>query len=114
MKHYIVILREPDGRKDPHAPDEITVHRANWNRWLTEHQHSLRGGTALSLKGVVINGEGALQQIKAGPYQRHDDEIVGGYLLLEANDLEHATSIMRTCPAYEFGGFAEIREAMDV
>jgi hypothetical protein len=35
---------------------------------------------------------------------------VGGYLLLNADDFNEAVDIMKTCPIYEFDGYAEIRE----
>lgn len=37
-------------------------------------------------------------------------EIIGGFLLLNAVDLDEATEIMTTCPIFEFDGIAEIRE----
>ena len=36
-------------------------------------------------------------------------EIVGGYLLLQANNLDEAVEIARELPVYEFNGYAEVR-----
>ncbi|MNL80742.1 hypothetical protein D3C87_2076680 [compost metagenome] len=37
-------------------------------------------------------------------------EIVGGFLLLKAEDLDEATAIAASCPIYEFDGYSEVRE----
>jgi hypothetical protein len=36
-------------------------------------------------------------------------EIVGGYLLIQAEDLDNAVEITRELPVYEFDGYAEVR-----
>jgi hypothetical protein len=41
---------------------------------------------------------------------RSGKEIIGGFLLLNADDLEEATAMLANCPVFAFGGYAEIRE----
>ena len=53
------------------------------------------------------------QLTSQGPY-RIGTEIVGGYLLINAGSLEEATAIIQTCPIFDYGGFAEVRETMDI
>lgn len=110
MKTFLVIFREPDGRKDAHAADDVQAHRAKVGSWMQQLKANgiLQGGHALTLGGNVIKDA----RIISGPYTKGDDEIVGGYLLIQADGLATATDIITTCPILDFGGFAEVRECM--
>lgn len=109
MKNFIVIFREPDGRTHQHTPEEIQQHQQNWKAWFEKwgKEGKLNGGGGLTLNGKILKGK---------PIEVADDihkvgtEIVGGFLLLKANDLSEATDIMQSCPIFEFDGYAEIRE----
>lgn len=109
MKNYIVLFREPDGRLDDHTEEEISVHRKNWTAWLNKWSATgnLAGGNSLTLDGRLITGDGTI--ITKGMHQV-GEEIVGGFLLLKADDLDQAAQIAASCPIYEFGGYAEVRE----
>jgi hypothetical protein len=108
MEQFIILLREPDGRADEHAEQEMQEHREKWNNWFVKYakEGNLVGGNALSLYGKMIKGHNAevIDDIhKVGT------EIVGGYLLLQANNLDEAVEIARQLPVYEFDGYAEVR-----
>lgn len=107
MKNYIVIFREPDGRLDAHTEAEIAAHRENWGRWFAEWgaKGKLAGGSGLTLNGRIIN-DGKISE----GIHHVGTEIVGGFLLLKAEDLDEATAIAASCPIYEFEGYAEVRE----
>lgn len=108
MKNYLVLFREPDGRTETHPQEEVIKHRDNWKRWFEEYsaKGNLAGGSGLTLEGWMIGQDG----------QMHNDihhvgtEIVGGFLLLKAGNLDEAAAIAKSCPIYEFGGYAEVRE----
>jgi len=109
MKNFIVLFREPDGRTESHSPEEITRHQLNWKNWFEKYSREgkLAGGSGLTLEGNLIKGRNA--EITKGIYH-NGTEIVGGFLLLKAEDLNEATQIAQTCPIYEFDGYAEVRE----
>ena len=60
----------------------------------------------MSLSGKVISPDGELIE---GPH-KVGLEIVGGFLLLKAENLDEAVQITQSCPIFEFGGYAEVRE----
>ncbi|MBK0383470.1 hypothetical protein I5M32_10920 [Pedobacter sp. SD-b] len=109
MKKLIVLFREPDGRAIEHSESEIKAHQENWKNWFSTwgQKGKLEGGSGLTLNGKIIKGDG---NIVVNEIYKNGDEIVGGYLLLNATNLDEAVEIMKTCPIYEFGGYAEIRE----
>jgi hypothetical protein len=111
MKKFIILVREPDGRADQPAEEQQKEHRANWNKWFEKYGKSgnFLGGSALSLNGKIIKGREAavIDEIhKVGT------EIVGGYLLVQAEDLDTAVEIAREIPVFEVDGYLEVRELM--
>jgi predicted ester cyclase len=142
MKQFLILFREPDGRMDPHTEEDIRQHRQDWQLWMDNlvAEKRLAGGKPLTLSGNIIKGprrkmnktlhqqpheatqqsgkstrqrEATQQQITEGPYKT-GTEIVGGFLLINAANLEEATAITQTCPIFDFDGFAEVREIMDM
>lgn len=109
MKKFILIFREPDGRAEGHTPGFDALHRQHWNEWFTKWGNSgkLAGGNSLTLEGRLITGDGSNVQ-----YQLHKvgTEIVGGFLLLNADSLDEAAAIAASCPIYEADGYTEVRE----
>ena len=94
MIKFIILVREPDGRADKQSPEEAQAHRANWNKWFEKYGKSgnFLGGSALSLNGRMIKGTDA-QVID--DIHKVRTEIVGGYLLIQAENLDQATEIAR-------------------
>lgn len=111
MQQFLILFREPDGRKDTHSPAAVAQHRGNWDTWLNKMttEKRLAGGMPLTLNGKIVKGNERL--ISNGPHTV-GEEIVGGYLLINAVNLEEATTLIQSCPIFEFGGYAEVREIM--
>jgi len=109
MKNFLVLFREPDGRKDEHTDVEIQNHRQNWNQWFTKYinEGNITGGSGLTLEGRLIKGIDA--QVEETIHYV-GTEIVGGFMTLKAPNLDEATHIVKSCPIFEFGGYAEVRE----
>ncbi|MCD2425320.1 hypothetical protein LQ567_21215 [Niabella pedocola] len=107
MKKFIALFREPDGRTEQHTENAIKTHRQNWASWMERwHQH-INGGSGLTLDGRILKDpqSGVIPDI-----YKNGTEIVGGFLLITANDLDAAAAMMQSCPIFEFGGYVEIRE----
>lgn len=111
MKDFLVIVREPDGRLDPHTTDETAKHREHMKTWFESYGKAgnIRGGSALSLIGKQIKG---LDATVIDQIHQVGTEIVGGYIILKAEDLDDAVTIMQTFPVYEVDGYVEVRELM--
>lgn len=109
MKRFIILVREPDGRADQPTEQEAKAHRDNWNKWFAKYGPSgkFSGGSALSLNGKMIKGPDA-QVINE--IHKTGIEIIGGYLLIQAETLDEAVEIARELPVYEVGGYVEVRE----
>lgn len=110
MKEFLILLREPDGRNQPHDPAFTETHQKHWNDWLSKLMAAgqLAGGQALTLNGRLLFPGGMI----TSSIHQAGKEIIGGYLLIKATSLDEATSLMKDCPVYEAGGYAEVREGM--
>ena len=109
MRSFIVLFREPDGRTGKHSEEDIARHQSNWKAWFGKWRATgnLTGGSGLTMNGKIIKGQD--QQITDSIHY-NGTEIVGGFLLLKAENLNEAASIAASCPIYEFDGYAEVRE----
>jgi len=109
MKNYIILFREPDGRMDQHSAPELEERRKHWAEWMKQWQDKgrLKGGASLTLEGRLLRGDGTNV---TNAIHKVGKEIVGGFLLIMANDLDEATHIASSCPIFEANGYAEVRE----
>jgi hypothetical protein len=92
MSSYVLVFRTPPTAKA--APGE----EAAWGAWFQE------------LGGVVSDfGQRVGQTTTLGtePAQR-----LGGYIVIGADDMEHATRLAKGCPGLQNGGSVEIGEAI--
>ena len=97
------------GRQIPTSPEQRQKHLEKWVVWFQElgaQGHVKDPGHPLESTGKVVNGNQKI--VKDGPYVEAKD-IVGGYIVVEANDLAHAVELAKGCPILEVGGSVEVR-----
>ena len=73
---------------------------------LASKGHVKDPGHPLEKFGKVV--QGSSKTVNDGPYAEAKD-LVGGYTLINAKDLDHAAELSRGCPVLAFGGSVEIR-----
>ena len=113
MKKFLLLLHEDiEKMKDlsPKQMEELVNAHIAWAGKLAESGH-LISGDGLQEKGVLIKGENSV--VMDGPYME-SKELVGGYYLFEAEDLNTVVKIARECPCHIWGGTTEIRPIMDM
>ena len=74
----------------------------------------LKGGSPLhpAAEAKTIKKRRGKTTITDGPYTE-TKEVIGGYLVIEADSMDDALELARTCPAAEWGG-VEVREVLPV
>ena len=106
MSEFTFLFR---GRQTPASPEQRQKQMEKWVAWFQELRtsgHLKEPGHPLEPTGKVVNG--ATKVIKDGPFAETKD-VVGGYIVVEANDLNHATELSKGCPILEGGGSVEVR-----
>jgi len=109
MAAYMLIFRGAGSSAAADSPEQIQQHMQKWFAWfegLTKSGVYKGQGAPLEQGGKVIRG--ARKAVSDGPYAEAKD-LVGGYAIIEAKDLDGAVEIARGCPTYEKDGAVEVR-----
>lgn len=94
---------------------ETAEHMAKWGAWMggLQEQGKLSGGLPLSSGGAVLSNNG--NSVSDGIYTCGKDVNVGGYLLINAANMDEAIAISKGCPALESPtSSVEVRECMQM
>lgn len=113
MKKFLLLLHEDIEQMKTLSPKEmgeLTKAHMNWATNLAESGH-LISGDGLNEKGVLISGKDSV--IKDGPYME-SKELIGGYYLLQADNMDTVLELARDCPCHIWGGTTEIRPIMEM
>lgn len=108
MKEFLFIFRG-DARQLQGSPEALQQHMQKWIDWMQKlaMEGKMIGGQPLTNDGKVVTGKS--KKITDGPYAEAK-EMIGGYLLVKANDYQEAVEISKECPGLEFDGSVEVRE----
>jgi hypothetical protein len=107
MAEFILLIRE-DLSKYPRAEAELSALTAAHTKWAKD----------LSKRGIFKTGYGVdhngkllglvKKKITVGPL-RDVKEGIGGFYIIEAEDMDAAIEIARECPTYKDGDQIEVR-----
>ena len=109
MSEYVFLFR---GGEAMGSPDRMQQQMQKWMTWIKSLGDSgvlKNPGNPLERDGKVVKGTS--KTTTDGPYAESKD-LVGGYMLIEAADLDRAAEISKGCPIFDVGGSVEIRPVM--
>ena len=110
MSEFVYLYR--GGERMPAPPEQTQQQMQKWMRWLkelTDQGHVKDPGHPLERSGKLVKGQQKV--VTDGPFAEAKD-VVGGYTLVNARDLDHAVELSRGCPIFDVGGQVEIRPVM--
>ncbi len=104
---YLCIQRSAGGSCEPPSPGDMEKMFAQFNAWREKYQENLIDmGGKLAEGGKVVSGTGTTD----GPFVE-SKEIVGGYMIIAADNMEQAMEVVRESPGVGMpGSSVEIRE----
>ncbi len=108
MKQYLYVFRGGRAAYQEQSPEEMQAHMERWGAWM---QKISAVGHPLQEEGKVVEKAGEV--ITDGPFTE-GKEVVGGYVAVPANDMEHAVEMSKECPIFEYGGTVEVREIIEM
>ncbi len=113
MSNFLYLFRGGDARRASQTPEEMQAHMQKWGMWMggLKEKGQLVDGLPLSQEGKVVENKGEV--ITNGPFAE-GSEVVGGYLIVTADDLDQAVEISKGCPIFEHEGTVEVREIMSM
>ena len=111
MSEFVFLYRNtPEARREAMGtPEKMQQSMKKWRAWMddmTRKGHLKSVGQPLEETGKVVGGR--KRTITDGPYAETKD-VVGGFSIIEAKDLDQAAQIASACPVIEGGGYVEVR-----
>lgn len=109
MPEYLMLYRNTAEARQAAmgSPERAQQSMQKWRSWmqdLTKKGYLKSPGQPLDDPGKVVRKKA----ITDGPFTETKD-IIGGYSILEAKDLDHAAQLASGCPIIEGGGSVEVR-----
>ena len=108
-KHnYLVLFRnKPTGGQPSPSPEQMQQMFAAYKAWKDQFKDDILDmGDKLRPQGRVVTASG----VADGPFVE-TKEVVGGYMIVSAENYEGAVKVVRACPAVHAPGASlEIRE----
>jgi len=111
MAQYLILIYEDEAQYATATPEVMNEIMQAHNEFAAQVETSgakLLGGNALQSTGTATSIRGG-SEVTDGPFVE-TKEVLGGYYVVEAPDLDAALAVGRLCPA-RFGG-VEVRPVM--
>lgn len=109
MKEFMMLFIN-DSQRPETSPEEMQKSIKNWNDWIggIAAQGKFVASQALDYNVTKVDANGVTSD---GPFTEMK-EIVGGYLIMKANNKEEVIAATKGCPIYNYKGRVEVREIM--
>src|SRR5262245_8227577 len=109
MSQFVYLYRGGEAGRSPERTQQMMQKWMAWLKELSEKGHIKDQGQPLERTGKLVRGK---QKSGTGGPIAESTEVVGGYTLIEARDLEQAVELSKGCPIFEVEGAVEVRPVM--
>ena len=109
---YLYRIAEDARHQAMGTPERAQQSMQRWMAWMKEldtQGHLKDRGQPLEMTGKVVRGQD--KAVTDGPFTEAKD-LVGGFTLVEARDIDQAVELSRGCPILDGGGSVEVRPVM--
>ncbi len=106
MSEFLYLYRGGEAGRSPERMQEMMQKWLAWMKELGQKGHIKDQGHPLERTGKLVKG--TQKTVTDGPYAETKD-IIGGYTLIEAKELDQAVELSKGCPILEVGGLVEVR-----
>ncbi len=109
MKEFMMIFRSSQSVERP-TPEAMKAQVKVWQDWIggIAAQGKFVATNALGMQGKVVKTNNVITD---GPYVEVK-EMVGGYIIVKAENLDEAITLSEGCPTLSYGGSVEVRDVM--
>jgi len=109
MNEFVFLYKGGETGRSPERYQQVMQQWMAWFKELGEKGHVKDIGQPLERAGKLVHGRD--KKVNDGPFAEAKD-VVGGYSLILANDLNHAVELSKGCPIFEVDGQVEVRPVM--
>lgn len=113
MPKFMFIYRESPNPAPEMSPEEMQQVMQVWMSWIEDGMKAgwmLDGGDALLPDSKTVAADGSVTD---GPFAE-SKELVGGFSMVQAADMDAAIKLTANCPMFAAGGKVEVRQLMNV
>jgi hypothetical protein len=112
MEKFMFIFQ--GGQMNGASPEEMQANMGKWMAWIEKLSNANQyvAGEPLLPGGKLLSGKSG-KTITDGPYTE-GKEVVGGFFIINAKDLDEAVTIAQGYPDYELGGSVQVRQVMKI
>lgn len=109
MSEFLYLYRGGESGRSPEKMQQTMQKWMAWMKELGEKGHLKNQGQPLERSGKLVRGQ--QKTVTDGPFAEAKD-VIAGYTLVEARDLDQAVELSKGCPIFEVDGAVEIRPIM--
>jgi hypothetical protein len=112
MEKFMFIFH--GGQMDKASPEQMQANMGKWMAWIDKLAKADKyvAGEPLLPGGKLVSGTGG-KTVTDGPYTE-GKEVVGGFFIVNAKDMDEAVAISKDCPDFELGGSVQVRQVMKI
>ena len=108
MAKFLFVYRSGKDSRSTMTPEQMQQILQKWHTWIAEGLQKgwmLDPGDGLTKEGRLVN---ASRVVTDGPFVEAK-EIVGGFSIVQADNLDAAAELAKGCPVFLRGGTVEVR-----
>ena len=115
MEKYMLIFRNTPTTEDEFqnlSPEDMQAELDKWGQWIggIAAQGKMVSTDALDHTGKIVKG--SKHVVTDGPFVE-SKELVSGFMILSADNIEEAIELSKGCPIYDIEGTVEVRPLMN-
>jgi hypothetical protein len=111
MSEFVYLYRGGQTNRSPEAAQQTMQKWMAWFKELGDKGHIKNIGQPLERTGKLVKGK--QKTITDGPFAEAKD-VIGGYSLIEARDIDQAVELSKSCPIFEVDGAVEVRPVLQM
>jgi hypothetical protein len=110
MEKFMFLFHGGDNPNADRSPEAMEASMARWMAWIGKLSETGQyiSGEPLLPGGKLVSGHG---MVADGPYTE-GKEIVGGFFIVEAKDMDEAVALTAGYPDFGDGGTVQVRQVM--
>jgi hypothetical protein len=111
MEKFMLIFHAGEHYDMQNSPDAMQENMGKWMAWIDKLNKAGKyvSGEPLLPGGKLISGKN--KTVTDGPYTE-GKEVVGGYFIVNAENINEAVKICEDYPDYDHGGSVQVRQVM--
>jgi len=113
MNDFMLIYKGGDPKwMENTSKEEMAASMEQWGAWMSmleQKEQLVSGGSPLQYSGNSINQDGVVTDLSSAELK----ELVSGYSIIKAIDIDEATAIAKECPIFNYPNITvEVRQVM--